>query len=148
VLASGRDEPLGDPAAVLLAVATCRKEVSVYALLVLGLLEAFRVLLRARDPGLPEAWAWRPAIKRLATAALGSAALFIAGLWAMGLIATPYAAPPGSTPPPLDSQRLHITGGPFAHLAHPSEDAGARSLRRGFLCGVVPQAIAPEVARL
>ena len=82
-------------AGVLLAVADCMKEVSVYALLVLGALELFRVLLRRRDADaarrLPAAWAWRPALVRLATATIGSAALFIAGLWLMGLIAPPFS---------------------------------------------------------
>ena len=104
------------PAAVLLAVADCMKEVSVYALLVLGLLELGRVLLRARDTGLPAEWAWRPALRRLAIAVLGSVALVIAGLWVMGLIATPYAAPPFG-PPPVGG-RLLITGGPFDHLSY------------------------------
>jgi hypothetical protein len=105
------------PAAVLLAIADCMKEVAVYALLVLGLLELFRVLLRARDPGLPATWAWRPALLRLAIVVLGSAALFIAGLWVMGLIATPYEAPPFGAPRG-DLQRLLITGGPFDHLSY------------------------------
>lgn len=101
-------------AAALLAVADCMKEVSVYALLVLGLLELFRMLLHARqtDPAdpLPAAWAWRPALGRLAITAIGSAALFIAGLWVMGLIAPPFSG---------DSGRQHlITGGPFGHLAY------------------------------
>jgi hypothetical protein len=101
-------------AAVLLAVADCMKEDSVYALLVLGLLELLRVLAhhRAADSAhpLPAAWAWRPALTRLATVALGSAALFIVGLWVMGLIAPPFSG---------DSARPHlITGGPFDHLAY------------------------------
>jgi predicted membrane-bound dolichyl-phosphate-mannose-protein mannosyltransferase len=101
-------------AAVLLAVADCMKEDSVYALLVLGLLERFRALLHARetDPAhpLPAAWAWRPALGRLAVAVIGSAALFIAGLWVMGLIAPPFSG---------DSARQQlITGGPFDHLSY------------------------------
>ncbi|MGH2915473.1 MAG: hypothetical protein ACRDMX_10840 [Solirubrobacteraceae bacterium] len=48
-------------ASALLAVAECMKVVSVYTLLVLGLLELFRVLLRARDHRLAGRWAWRPA---------------------------------------------------------------------------------------
>jgi hypothetical protein len=101
-------------AAMLLAVADCMKEVSVYALLVLGLLELFRVLLRARGADsadrLPAAWAWRPALGRLVIAAIGSAALFIAGLWVMGLIAPPFAGDSGR--PAL------IAGGPFGHLSY------------------------------
>ena len=99
-------------AAVLLAVADCMKEVSVYALLVLGVLELFRALLRARQTDsahpLPTAWAWRPAFGRLATAAIASAALFIAGLWVMGLIA----------PPSREGAQQLITGGPFDHLSY------------------------------
>jgi dolichyl-phosphate-mannose--protein O-mannosyl transferase len=103
-------------AAVLLAVADSMKEVSVYALVVLGLLELCRAGLRARDPGLPPAWAWRPALGRLAVVVPGSAALFAAALWAMGLLATPYKAPPGGLPRP--GQHLLISGGPFAHLSY------------------------------
>jgi hypothetical protein len=96
------------PAALVLAVADCMKEVAPYALLVLGLLELARVLLAWRDPHLPAAWSLRPAAYRLSVVVLGSLAGFILGLWVMGLIATPYA----------DSQHLLITGGPIAHLRH------------------------------
>jgi 4-amino-4-deoxy-L-arabinose transferase-like glycosyltransferase len=101
-------------AAALLAVADCMKEVSIYALLVLGLVELFRMLLHARatDPAdpLPAEWAWRPALARLAIATVGSAALLIVGLWVMGLIAPPFSG---------DSGRQHlITGGPLGHLAY------------------------------
>ena len=95
-------------AAVALAVADCMKEVSPYALLVIGLLEVGRVLYGLRDPDRPASWHWKPALVRLAITAIGSIALFIAGLWVMGMIATPYA----------DSDRLLITGGPFDHLWH------------------------------
>ncbi|HEY5430815.1 MAG TPA: phospholipid carrier-dependent glycosyltransferase [Solirubrobacteraceae bacterium] len=102
----------GLAAAVLLAVADCMKEVSVYALLVLGLLELFRVLLHARETDaaqpLPAAWAWRPALVRLAIATIGSSALFIAGLWVMGLIA----------PPSKEGAQQLISGGPLGHLSY------------------------------
>lgn len=103
-------------AAVVLAVADCMKELAPYALIVLALLEIGRLLVARRatsamatprvDGG--GSWAWRPAVVRLAIAALGSFALFIAGLWIMGLIAAPYA----------DSAAMLITGGPFAHIWH------------------------------
>jgi hypothetical protein len=101
-------------AAVLFAVADCMKEVSIYALLVVGVVELLRVLLHARHVGsadaLPAVWAWRPAVGRLAIAAIGSAVLFIAGLWVMGLIAPPYSG---------DSGRHHlIAGGPIGHLSY------------------------------
>jgi predicted membrane-bound dolichyl-phosphate-mannose-protein mannosyltransferase len=95
-------------AAVALAVADCMKEVSPYALLVIGLLEAGRVLYGLHDPERPPSWHWRPTLVRLAIVVLGSVALFIAGLWVMGMIATPYA----------DSDRLLITNGPLHHLWH------------------------------
>lgn len=101
-------------AAVLIAIAECMKEVSVYALLVLGLLELFRVLLRAREADSanpwPAAWTWRPALGRLTIVVLGSAALFIVGLWVMGLIAPPFSGDSGR-------QQL-VTGGPFGHLSY------------------------------
>ncbi len=102
-------------AALLLAVADCMKEVSVYALLVLSLLELGRVVLSARDPGLPAAWAWHPALVRLAIAVLGSVVLFIAGLWMMGLIATPS----------VEGGRQLITGGPLDHLSYMTNFATA-----------------------
>jgi predicted membrane-bound dolichyl-phosphate-mannose-protein mannosyltransferase len=95
-------------AAIALAVADCMKEVSPYALLVIGLLEVGRVLYGLRNPDRPPSWHWRPTLTRLAITVIGSLALFIAGLWVMGMIATPYA----------DSERLLITGGPFDHLWH------------------------------
>jgi hypothetical protein len=105
------------PAAVLLAVADCMKEVSVYALFVLVLVEVFRVLLRARDPGLPQTWTWRSALIRLVIAGIGGGILFLVGLWVMDLIAAPYAAPPFGGPAQPDPQ-LMITGGPLDHLFH------------------------------
>jgi predicted membrane-bound dolichyl-phosphate-mannose-protein mannosyltransferase len=95
-------------AAVALAVADCMKEVSPYALLVIGLLEVGRVLYGLRNPDRPDDWHWRPTLVRVAIVTIGSVALFIFGLWIMGMIATPYA----------DSDRLLITGGPFDHLWH------------------------------
>ncbi len=100
------------PAALVLAIADCMKEVAPYALLVLGVLEVGRVLLARRDDDpahpLPAAWSLRRSAYRLSVVVLGSIAGFILGLWVMGLIATPYA----------DSQHLLITGGPIAHLRH------------------------------
>jgi dolichyl-phosphate-mannose--protein O-mannosyl transferase len=95
-------------AALMLALADCLKEVAPYALIVLGLLELGRVLLRARDPALPDRWRLRPAVLRFVLVVVSSFAGFVLGLWVMGLIATPYA----------DSAHQFITGGPFAHLWH------------------------------
>ena len=101
-------------AAALLAVAYCMKEASIFALLVIGLLEAFPLRLHRRqghrtNPP-PAASAWRPALARLGLVAIGSAALFIVGLWVMGLLAPPYSG---------DSGRQHlISGGPFGHLSY------------------------------
>jgi len=96
------------PAILLLALADCMKEVAPYALIVLGLLELGRVVLRRRDSSLPAAWQLRPALLRFVLIVVGSFAGFILGLWVMGLIATPYA----------DSAHQLITGGPFDHLWH------------------------------
>ena len=101
-------------AAALLAVADCMKEASIFALLVIGLLELFPLLLHRRrahptNPP-PAASAWRPALARLGLVAIGSAALFIVGLWVMGLLAPPYSG---------DSGQQHlISGGPFGHLSY------------------------------
>ena len=119
-------------AALALAVADCLKEVAPYALLVIGLLEVFRVLVARREAnvaggaGFPPAWRWRPALIRLAIVVVGSVVLFIAGLWIMGLIATPYA----------DSEGKLLTQGPLAHLWHMITYASALRSPRG------PQGIA------
>ena len=101
-------------AAVLLAIAYCMKEASVFALVVIGLLELLPLLLHARQAesagALPAASQSRPALARLAIMAIGSAALFIVGLWLMGLIAPPYSG---------DSGQHHlISGEPFGHLSY------------------------------
>jgi dolichyl-phosphate-mannose--protein O-mannosyl transferase len=108
-------------AMLMLALADCMKEVAPYALVVLGLLELGRVLLRRRDPSLPAAWRLRPALLRFVLVVLGSFAGFILGLWVMGLIATPYA----------DSAHQLITGGPFAHLWHMITYAEALTVPHG-----------------
>jgi hypothetical protein len=95
-------------AGVTLAVAECFKEVSVYALLVLGLVELCRVLVALRDPDPPPGWHWRPALLRLVATAFVSVGVFIGLLGLMGLIAKPYA----------DAEARLITGGPFDHLWH------------------------------
>jgi dolichyl-phosphate-mannose--protein O-mannosyl transferase len=95
-------------AGVALAVADCFKEVSFYALLVLGLVEVGRVLVARRDPDPPPDWRWRPTLARLVATAFVSIGLFVGLLGLMGLIAQPYA----------DSEARLITGGPFDHLWH------------------------------
>ncbi len=95
-------------AGVVLAVADCFKEVSFYALLVLGLIELGRVIVVARDPDPPADWHWWPALARLAATAFVSIGVFVGLLGLMGLIAQPYA----------DAEGRLITGGPFDHLWH------------------------------
>lgn len=95
-------------AGILLAVADCFKEVSFYALLVLGLIELGRVIAGRRDPEPPDDWHWWPALTRLAATAFVSIGIFVGLLGIMGLIAHPYA----------DSEGRLIAGGPFDHLWH------------------------------
>jgi hypothetical protein len=95
-------------AGIMLAVADCFKEISFYALLVLGLIELGRVVVAWRDPAPPEDWHWRPALARLVATAFVSIGIFVGLLGIMGLIARPYA----------DAEGRLITGGPFDHLWH------------------------------
>jgi Dolichyl-phosphate-mannose-protein mannosyltransferase len=95
-------------AGAALAVADGFKEVSFYALLVLGLIEVGRVLVALRDPDPPPGWHWRPAFIRLVATAFVSIGLFVGLLGLMGLVAKPYA----------DAEARLITGGPFDHLWH------------------------------
>jgi hypothetical protein len=95
-------------AGVTLAVADALKEVSPYALVVLGLIEVCRVLVARRDPDPPADWRWRPALIRLVATSFVSIGLFVGLLGLMGLLATPYA----------DAEARLITGGPFDHLWH------------------------------
>jgi hypothetical protein len=95
-------------AGVVLAVADCFKEVSFYALLVLGMIELGRVIVARRDPAPPDDWHAWPALARLVATAFVSVGVFVGLLGLMGLIAQPYA----------DAEGRLITGGPFDHLWH------------------------------
>jgi hypothetical protein len=95
-------------AGILLAVADCFKEVSFYALLVLGLIELGRVIVAHRDPDPPDDWHWWPALTRLAATGFVSIGMFLGLLGVMGLIAEPYA----------DAEGRLLGGGPFDHLWH------------------------------
>jgi dolichyl-phosphate-mannose-protein mannosyltransferase len=101
-----RDRPL--LAGLALAVADCFKLVAPYAIVVLGLLELVRVIVRRRDPSSPPGWALRPALTRFVASTFTSVGVFVGLLGVMGLIATPYA----------DADAKLITGGPFAHISH------------------------------
>jgi predicted membrane-bound dolichyl-phosphate-mannose-protein mannosyltransferase len=101
-----RDRPL--LAGLALALADCFKLVAPYAIVVLGLLELVRVIVRRRDPSSPEQWALRAALTRFVSTTFTSVGVFVGLLGIMGLIATPYA----------DADAKLITGGPFAHIAH------------------------------
>ncbi|MGH2890319.1 MAG: glycosyltransferase family 39 protein, partial [Solirubrobacteraceae bacterium] len=95
-------------AGIVLAVATCFKEVAPYSLVVLALLEVARVLLARRDPAAPRSWRLGPAYGRLAATTFVTSGVFVGLLGLMGLIATPYA----------DADAKLITGGPFNEIAH------------------------------
>ncbi|MGO9960383.1 MAG: phospholipid carrier-dependent glycosyltransferase [Solirubrobacteraceae bacterium] len=95
-------------AGLALAVGCCFKEVGVYALPVLALIELGHVLLRRRDRSSPAQWRLGISLARLAAASSVTIVVFLALLGIMDAIATPYA----------DSEARLITGGPFDHLAH------------------------------
>jgi predicted membrane-bound dolichyl-phosphate-mannose-protein mannosyltransferase len=95
-------------AGIVLAIATCFKEVAPYALFVLLLLELGRLAVSRRDRAVPEDWRPRDAVKRLAATTFTTCGVFVGLLAIMGEIATPYA----------DSQAKLITGGPFAEISH------------------------------
>lgn len=95
-------------AGIVLAVATCFKEVAPYSLFVLALLELGRVLVARGDSAAPRRWRLRPAVGRLAATTFVTSGVFVGLLGLMGLIATPYA----------DADAKLITGGPFNEIAH------------------------------
>lgn len=93
-------------AGVVLAVAAAFKLVGPLAVVVLALLELWRVVTRSRQGG-PDAWRLMPAVRRLAITAFTAAIGFLALLTIMDRVA-----------PPWDYRQGLITGGPFAHLKH------------------------------
>jgi dolichyl-phosphate-mannose-protein mannosyltransferase len=95
-------------AGILLAVATCLKEIAPYALFVLVLVELARVWVAGRDPDPPPDWRLWPAVRRLATTSFVTAGVFVGLLAIMDQIAPPYA----------DAEAKLITGGPFDEIAH------------------------------
>jgi len=95
-------------AGLALAVGCCFKEVGLYALPVLALIELGHVLLRRRDRSSPAHWSPGISLARLLAASSVMIVAFLALLEIMDAIATPYA----------DSEAKLITGGPFDHLAH------------------------------
>ncbi|MGH2914853.1 MAG: glycosyltransferase family 39 protein [Solirubrobacteraceae bacterium] len=113
-------------AGVALAVGTAFKEVSPYALLVICLIECFRVLAARRDPLAPGDWKLGLAFGRAAATIFVTSGVFVGLLALMGLIAAPYA----------DAQGQLITGGPFNEIAHIIDYAAALTSPHG------PQGIA------
>jgi 4-amino-4-deoxy-L-arabinose transferase-like glycosyltransferase len=101
-----RDHPL--LSGIALAIAFCFKEVGVYALVVIGLIEIGRVVIALRDRSSPAQWRPLAALARLVATAFTSAGVAVALIGIMGLIAPPYA----------DANAKLITGGPFAEIAH------------------------------
>ncbi len=95
-------------AGIALAVGTCFKELTPYALLAIVLLELGRVLVARRDPNAPAHWRARPALGRAAATIFVTSGVFVGLLGVMGLIAQPYA----------DAEGKLITGGPFNEILH------------------------------
>ncbi len=95
-------------AGIVLAIGACFKLVAPYALVVLALLEALRLLTARGDPARREDWTIGRPLVRLGACTFTAVGVFIGLLAVMDRIATPYA----------DNTGTLITGGPFAHLAH------------------------------
>jgi Dolichyl-phosphate-mannose-protein mannosyltransferase len=95
-------------AGIVLAVGLAFKEVGVYALAVLALVEIGRLLVAWRHRDAPADWRPLPALGRLLATTISSMCVFVGLLAVMGQIATPYA----------DADAKLITGGPFAEIAH------------------------------
>jgi 4-amino-4-deoxy-L-arabinose transferase-like glycosyltransferase len=95
-------------AGVALALADCFKLVAPYAIIVLGLVELARVLVRRRDPTSPPEWALGAATTRFVATTFTSVGVFVGLLAIMGQIAPPYA----------DAEARLLTGGPFDHIGH------------------------------
>jgi 4-amino-4-deoxy-L-arabinose transferase-like glycosyltransferase len=96
------------PAGIALGVAMCTKEVAVYLLIVLALLELLRALRdRLRGDAGPRAWL-RANVRPFAICAVASAASLLLLLWVLDLTVPAYD--PGT----------HITygGSPFTHISH------------------------------
>jgi predicted membrane-bound dolichyl-phosphate-mannose-protein mannosyltransferase len=95
-------------AGVVLAIATCFKEIAPYALFVLALVELGRLWAARGDPEAPADWRAWPAVKRLTSTTFVNAGVFVGLLALMDQIAPPYA----------DAEAKLITGGPFSEIAH------------------------------
>jgi hypothetical protein len=95
-------------AGIVLGLAACFKLVAPYAVLVLALIELGRVLSARGDPGRPQGWTLKRALRRLIPCTLIGVAVYVGLQEIMDLIATPYA----------DADAKLITGGAFAHIAH------------------------------
>ena len=113
-------------AGVVLAIGTCFKELTPYALLALLLLEVGRLVVARRARGAPDDWRAGPAFGRLAATTFVTCGVFVGLLGLMGLIAQPYA----------DAEGKLITGGPFNEIAHIINYAAALTSPKG------PQGIA------
>ncbi|MHB1568424.1 MAG: glycosyltransferase family 39 protein [Solirubrobacteraceae bacterium] len=113
-------------AGVVLAIGTCFKELTPYALFALVLLEVGRLIVARRAPGAPDDWRAGPAFGRLAATIFVTSGVFVGLLGLMGLVAQPYA----------DAEGKLITGGPFNEIAHIINYAAALTSPKG------PQGIA------
>jgi hypothetical protein len=98
-----RGRPLA--AGATLGVGACAKLVSPYALLVLALLELWRLLAARRTEARVRL---RAAARRFAACAAAAAAVFLALLDAMDRIAPPYDP----------AKHKRVGGGPFGHIGH------------------------------
>jgi predicted membrane-bound dolichyl-phosphate-mannose-protein mannosyltransferase len=95
-------------AGLVLAAATCFKEISPYVLFVLLLVELGRLWVARGDPDAPADWRPSAALGRLVITGVVTSLAFVGLLAIMDQIATPYA----------DADAKLITGGPWNEIAH------------------------------
>jgi dolichyl-phosphate-mannose-protein mannosyltransferase len=111
-------------AGAVIGIGACAKLVAPYVLLVLALVEVFRVIAARRTARADRAELWAGARRRLrdlAVCALSAAGVFVALLAVLDRVAPPYDPVTATT----------IRGGPFAHIAHMLQYAASQTSPNG-----------------